>query len=55
MVYHAILSQISNYCFRAISSRELSVCAIFYVFSNYAFEYFCDQSVVQNVRINFIR
>ena len=28
--------QISNYCFCAISLRELSVCAIFYALSNYA-------------------
>ena len=29
MVHHAIFSQISNYCFCAFSSRELSVCALF--------------------------
>ena len=32
MVHHAIFSQISNYCFCAISSRKLSVCAISYIF-----------------------
>ena len=31
MAFHTIL----NYCVCAISSRELSVCAIFYAFSNY--------------------
>ena len=36
MLFHAILRLISNYCFCAISSRELFVCAIFYAFSNYA-------------------
>ena len=37
MVFHADLRQISNYLFCAISSRERSACAIFYVFSNYGF------------------
>ena len=32
MVFQAILRQILNYCFGAISSCELSVCAVFYVF-----------------------
>ena len=32
MVYHAILRQFSNYRFCAISSRELSECAIFMFF-----------------------
>ena len=36
MVFHAIMRQISNHCFCAISLLELSVCAIFYAFSNYA-------------------
>ena len=35
MVFYAILRQILNYCFCAISSRELSVCAIFYAISDY--------------------
>ena len=35
MVFHAIFCQILNYCFCAISSRELYVCAIIYAFSNY--------------------
>ena len=35
MVFHAILRQISNFCFCATSSRELAVCAIFYAFYNY--------------------
>ena len=35
MVFHAILRQISIFCYCAISARELSVCAIFYTFSNY--------------------
>ena len=35
IVFHAIIRQISNYCFCAISSCELSVCAIFYAFSSY--------------------
>ena len=35
MAFHAILRQILNFGFSAISSHELSVCAIFYVFSNY--------------------
>ena len=34
MVFYAILGQISNFCFCATSSHELSVCAIFYAFSN---------------------
>ena len=29
MVFHVILRQISNYCLRAVSLGELSVCAIF--------------------------
>ena len=32
MVFQATLMQIWNYCFCAISSRELSVCAIFFTF-----------------------
>ena len=35
MIFHAILRQILKYRFCAISSRELSVCAIFYAFYNY--------------------
>ena len=37
------LRQIFNCCFCAISSRELSVCAIFFAFSTmlFAFVYFC--------------
>ena len=34
VVFYAILGQISNFCFCATSSHELSVCAIFYAFSN---------------------
>ena len=34
MVFHAILRQLSNYRFCAISSRELFVCSIFHVFCN---------------------
>ena len=33
-VFHAILRQIWKHCFCAISSRELSLCDIFYAFSN---------------------
>ena len=38
VAFYAILRQISNCFFGAISLRELSVCAIFYAFSNYASE-----------------
>ena len=34
MVFHAILRQILNHCFCAISLRELSVCAILRFFQN---------------------
>ena len=39
MAFHTILRQILNFGFSAISSHELSVCAIFYVFSNYGFRF----------------
>ena len=35
MVFHAILRQISNYCFCAISLREFLSVLFFYAFSNY--------------------
>ena len=37
MVFPAIWRQILKYCFCATSSRELSVCATFYAFSNHAY------------------
>ena len=39
MVFHAILRHISNHSLCAISSRELSVSAILYAFSNYGFRF----------------
>ena len=42
MVFHAILRQISNFRFCAISSRELTVCAIFYAFSNYVSDHYLN-------------
>ena len=36
MGFHAILRQILNYCFDAITLRKLYVCATFYAFSNCA-------------------
>ena len=36
IVFYTILRQILNYCFCAIFLRELSICAIFYAFPNYA-------------------
>ena len=43
MVFHAIWRLILKYRFCVISSRELSVCAIFYAFYNY------DEMVLENV------
>ena len=58
IVFHAIIRQISNYCFCAISSCKLPVCAISYVFcgfwSNRTLPYF-PLSVPSSVRLRHRR
>ena len=52
MVFHAILRQIFKYCCCAISSRELSVRAIFCAFYDYGFSGPKIEVVDQNGQIS---